>query len=335
MPQACTRGLHVAPENARQQLRWMRTATAGRSWRGHRAQQKQQQQLLLLLLLLGAAPLVRAPEVKLAAAAAGKTAQLACHGGSIAIQSAIFTKAAGSTAVCTPTIPGSVPDVTHVLAAACNGKLSCAFPVCPFKGFGAGDCPHSVMPPLGDPCPNVPKDFAADWKCTASGGWSLVALILGCGGLYVGLGVLFGSRAGGKRIALASHPHHRQWGELRALALDGLVFARALAHGQAAAGYEPVCRAAAAAGSDERAERPDEGKTKGGGSRGHSKREKPAPTAKRDRKKNLPKGEAGASSPRKGQRTPRDEVKSAIASESVAPGNTSAAGGGGRWVHIV
>lgn len=140
----------------------MRTARAragaGLSWLG----------ALLLLLALGATTSpVRAHEVKLTAAAAGKTAQLACGGGTIAVTSATFTKVAGSTAVCTPVIPGSVADVTHLLTAACNGKISCAYPACPFAGFGTGaaqvpqGCIKSVVPPLGDPCPNVPKDFVS------------------------------------------------------------------------------------------------------------------------------------------------------------------------------
>ena len=116
-----------------------------------------------------------------------------------------------------------------------------------------------------------------DWECTSTSGWTLVALIVGGGGLYVGIGVLFGAKTGGKPVALGSHPHCRQWHELRSLALDGLWYARGRAQGRGA-GHEPI-RCAATAG-DER----DGGAEKAHRGRARSSQRDKSPTAKRDRK---------------------------------------------------
>ena len=281
--------------------------------------------LLKLFLLLRALPAAAAAKKreKLDAAAAGKMAQLTCESGNIITTSALFAPV-NAGAACKPTIPGSVQDVTSNVAAACNGKPSCAFTVCPYIGFGAGSpaigdaCVKPAVPPLGDPCPNIAKDFVVDYSCTQSLGWTLAATILFIIAGYVGMGVLYGSKIGGKRATLLSaHPHFQQWQQVHALVLDGLAYTRGHRVQGGADGYDWVRRqATGGGGGGGDGGRSDDDRRRGSGKQKQNKRSKDKKTAK------VPKMEPLLPPDTKQQ---KQESRSPLSSE---------AGGGGRWMHV-
>jgi hypothetical protein len=311
---------------------------------------------LFLLLLLGALRSAQAPQVTLKAAAAGFSAKLDCGTGGIAVTSATYEPTDPAIA-CEPINgkPLSDKDCRPVVATACDGKSSCDFPVCPyaeFPGGGPGNdgaaCQAKTAPIVGDPCPNHVKAFVVEYDCTTDMGWTLVAVLLVGGGLYVGAGVAHGSKASGKPLALDSHPHHRQWQELRALAMDGAAYARARAQGRAG-GYEPVRVEAASAaagggGGGRNVEGAKAGGSGGGGGGGKAKRDKQA-SEKRSSKSVKGKGSRTQPADAPAARTHRQQQDATEApprvSESEEGGaaagtgsSSSAAGGGGRWVHL-
>lgn len=282
--------------------------------------------LFMLVLLLAATTAVQGPQVTLPAAAAGFTAHLGCGKlGAIVVTSAVFAPS-NPTAECVPTIPGSTKEVGLKVAAACNGKSSCGFPVCPFKGFPGGGpnndgaaCANPIIPPIGDPCPNYPKSFVVEYSCATTAGWGLVTLILVVGGLYVGLGVLYGSKTAAQQsVSLRSHPHHQQWLEVHALTKDGIAHVFARLQGRVAPSYQPMS---------------GNGMVSGANADSFKNGRKTHKIAKS--KKTQSKARHSAS----GQTAPNENVAGLVAHEggetqtqSQIKGTT--AGGGGRWVHI-
>ena len=166
-------------------------------------------------------------------------------------------------------------------------------------------------------------------------GWTLAAALLVCGAVYVGLGVAHGSRAGGKKPGLALHPHHDRWMELLALCADGAAFARGGAR-KPGAGYAPVGggsssgvrsgrrNSAAKAGEDRQG--------RGDGDRSRKKEKK----EKGDKKERREKGGKGKRERRRGER--EGDAVSAPPPPPTAPAPAptagTAAGDGGRWVHV-
>lgn len=289
---------------------------------------------LVLLLVLGARRIAHAPHVTLPAAAAGYTAELECGKSTIQVSSALF-EPTDPGAVCTPLQGKPLPDkeVGPIVATACNGKSTCNFPVCPFVGFGGGGpgndgaaCAAPAAPPVvGDPCPNKPKKFVVEYLCTRAG-WTFVAIaVVGCG-LYIGGGLLYGSKVGGKSVALDSHPHHRQWLELRSLTLDGVAYARGWARGTTE-GYQPVRGDAADSSGGKKPGRCSSsgGKSKGG-KRPSSKSEK--------RSSNGATTDTSHRSQEDGHETKLGPSSAAVGSGAPTTSISSASGGGGRWVHV-
>ena len=294
--------------------------------------------LLLVVMVVGIPQAARAPQVTLPAAAAGFTADLDCGtGGAIVVTSALY-EPADPTIVCTPLAGKPLPPKTvgPAVAEACDGKPSCVYPVCPYVGFPGGGpgndgaaCAKPAVPPTGDPCPNHPKQFVVEYSCTHTG-WMLAAMILVGGGVYVGGGVLHGSKAGGKAVALASHPHYGQWQELRALALDGVAYARGRARG-ATGGYETV-RGAVSSGA-RHGERPRQYSSNSGKQKGEKR-----PSSSSE--KTSSKGTSKHSTNHRQKTQENDKTAVAPGTARAAPGaaleadSSSAAGGGGRWVHV-
>ena len=230
-----------------------------------------QQHALVLLattaLLFPAA--CAAVELKVAAESNGKTAKLACTGwGGISISSATFGKScfgertdgcttsctancAGCNAVACPAVPGTAagkcsdPDVTAVVAAACDGRGACDFPICitDVKGTAPGDpnaatgttCDGSgttpaTKHPLGDPGYGCRKEFIVEYECSAWG-WNFLALVVIGGGGYVSARTYHNRSARGLQ-GTAALPHRAQLDELQALVADGVAFSKAVARGQ-------------------------------------------------------------------------------------------------------
>ena len=188
-------------------------------------------------------------------------------------------------------------------------------------------------------CEKVSYRASKNKWCIASGkisvappqhGWTLAAALLVCGAVYVGLGVAHGSRTGGKKPGLALHPHHDRWMELLALCADGAAFARGGAR-KPRAGYAPVGggggsrrNSAAKAGEDRQG--------RGDGDRSRKKEKK----EKGDKKERRDKGTKGKRERRRGE-TEGDAVSAPPpppAAPAPAPAAGTAAGDGGRWVHV-
>ncbi len=223
--------------------------------------------VVLLALLL---PFTNAVEVKVPAESNGKTAKMACGGwAGISISSATFGKScfgdrtdgcaqscnancAACTTVACPAVPGTVagkcsdPDVTAIVAAACDGRGVCDFPICitnvktsaigdPNAGTGttcdgSGATPPTKWP-LGDPAYSCTKEFLVEYECSAWG-WNFLALVVIGGGGYVAARTYHNKavRGLGGRAAL---PHRAQLDELHALVADGMAFSKAMARGRA------------------------------------------------------------------------------------------------------
>ena len=186
-------------------------------------------------------------------------------------------------------------------------------------------------------CEKVSYRASKNKWCIASGkvsvappqhGWTLAAALLVCGAVYVGLGVAHGSRTGGKKPGLALHPHHDRWMELLALCADGAAFARGGTR-KPRAGYAPVGggsrrNSAAKAGEDRQG--------RGDGDRSRKKEKK----EKGDKKERRDKGTKGKRERRRGE-TEGDAVSAPPpppAAPAPAPAAGTAAGDGGRWVHV-
>lgn len=165
-----------------------------------------------------------------------------------------------------------------------------------------------------------------------SSGWgsTLLVMLVLCGAAYVGGGVAFGTRTSGKQ-GLAAHPHYQKWIDLQGLVVDGGSAVRSSGSGAAA--------------------RRRSGDKEGGGGGYHSTAEtEPLQGKHRDRRRSPSKEKhktatnGGGGNKRKKEKQPSSSV--AIAQPAAPPaqatgggpaGGTalqSAAGDGGRWVHV-
>jgi hypothetical protein len=156
-----------------------------------------------------------------------------------------------------------------------------------------------------------------------------VVLLLGCAA-YLGLGVLYAQKVLGRTVAggggtaagklklgaLSIHPHAGWWAELFALVCDGMAFSRG--GGNAAAGRRGVgARVVEAGGGSLKKEK--EKKEKGG------KEHSSSPKSK-EKKAKKEKVEALAE--------PLQPAAAAAAAPASVAAEGTAAGGGGRWVHV-
>ena len=170
---------------------------------------------------------------------------------------------------------------------------------------GKGFAPHCPVEPC---CMGVHHDVIPD----GDGGWSVIFFLLAALALYLGGGVALGKRRhqGGGRSRLAEyHPHWSRLQELTGLVQDGVLFARGRMLGRRdARGVREPLRSGGDGGSSS------------GGGKGRKGRQK---ERRRDK-------EAAAAEP---EQRPR-----AIAQPAPAPAparaDGTAAGDGGRWVHI-
>ena len=141
------------------------------------------------------------------------------------------------------------------------------------------------------------------------------------GGAYVLGGVVVGGRQRGRAASLAAHPHYQRWLETRLLVSDGISFARARVQGRSGsrAGRlrggqgESSERLMAAASAPVR-----------GGERRKEKKSKAKSNSARSGKAAKAAGRPTTSSDEKAQ--------APSAQPTVLEG--TAAGGGGRWVHV-
>ena len=153
-------------------------------------------------------------------------------------------------------------------------------------------------------------------------GWTLVGLLLVGGAAYVGGGVAYGQRVG-LGAGLQAHPHYTRMVELRALVDDGLAFARggktshksrSRARGSGGGGY----------GAVDGVEEVDERSPK------REKKERKERKGKKEKKER--RGEAER--PRASDATATDKPAPAPAPAPAPVSAGTAAGDGGRWVHV-
>ena len=141
----------------------------------------------------------------------------------------------------------------------------------------------------------------------------LVALVLVVA-VYVGGGIGCSMRASGAPARIASHPHWRQWQELRSLCMDGMAFTRS--HGS-----KPPERGQRAPGLQANGPRGLDAKAK-------------AKTKKKGRSSSSDgtKGAKGEKAERRGDREESLIYRAMEPEPEPADGTTAA--GGGRWVHV-
>lgn len=161
--------------------------------------------------------------------------------------------------------------------------------------------------------------------CPSGGDWGsgvLIFLVLVVGG-YVGGGSVVGSRAKGSGVGVRNHPHWQRWQELRGLCADGVTFARSGGSRRQALGRSQSLLA--------------EGRKGGGGRTDEVKeRREKAPKSKSTKstgseKKRSGKSESGKSESPRSQSSAAGELSPAVVEEAASG---TAAGGGGRWVHV-
>ena len=179
-----------------------------------------------------------------------------------------------------------------------------------------------------EPCPGDPSQLCGSGgrnliirvNCGSDWGLSFLLLCGVCGGLYVGGGVAYRAKTQGQPAALASHPHWARWQELRSLVTDGADYARARARGGGGGGRRRAAGGAKGGyGAVDAADvAPSVGKEKKGKGKKRSKEKRSG-------------GEGGGSS-----RTPLTDAPAPapVAPAAPSPAAGTAAGDGGRWVHV-
>ena len=203
------------------------------------------------------------------------------------------------------------------------------------------------------PVPNHPDYKSQVVRGVSDGGWTIVVVLLLCGAMYTGGGILIGKRAGGARgTGAALHPHYASWIALAALVSDGVAFARAGGKPHAA-GYRPVGGGAAAAIAEgvPAQQRKAASSAKKGSRSKHSSdsREKHSSSSSSSSSKRKKAGrksdgseKEGSSSLEPAARNDRHSPSSGGSppAGSAAPAaneggeKSSSSGGGGRWVHV-
>ena len=180
--------------------------------------------------------------------------------------------------------------------------------------------PHADLPRVA--C--VPLPCAADW------GRDFLLFALLSAGLYVSGGVTLAVRRSGADVAVRSHPHHGQWREVAGLVSDGVAFTRAggrrgqeqRPRGGRAKGAAPLLETTRATSSSGR-------KAK----KSPSRRDKESSQSTKETK--VQKG--AAKQERREVELPPPAVPAPVDCVGGGAGegpSTSAAGGGGRWVHV-
>jgi hypothetical protein len=168
--------------------------------------------------------------------------------------------------------------------------------------------------------------FGSNW------GWHMLGALCLLGSLYAVGGVAVARRVGAKELGIRAHPHARQWQELGAICSDGLAFAR------------NKCRAPSATEQllPKRRDYRDDSAQPAGRT---SKRTQRAKKASKSSQKMVGQGSTSSGSSahchngsKQGHEVesppaPGPEIAGA-ASGGAAGLGSSAAGGGGRWVHV-
>ena len=159
----------------------------------------------------------------------------------------------------------------------------------------------------------VPSCFfgKGQWPPPSGTGVSLVAVLAVAGLVYIGGGVVLGSRATGKPLTAQVHPHWGRWQQLAALCADGVAH---LSGGRGRAARQQYTKV----GSD---------------AQPHDR----SPGGKQQKKAKKEKTEKGRSrrsaEPAEGEGGSRATEAPRTASAAATPSGT-VAGDGGRWVHV-
>ena len=236
---------------------------------------------------------------------------------------------------CSPCEGVKPNNYLQVLQDQCDGKLKCDVSTCPCPK--AATCsPDATGCAPEDPAHGYIKGVTVVYHCgPASWGIEFVGLLLFGGAGYLGLGLLYARRVQGRKPAaapgggnsklgaLSIHPHASQWAEIAVLVQDGVAYSR---------GNRKI------------------GSERGVVSRGHhskdSRREKAAggsrePAARSTNKAKKSKEKRSRGSEREGLDEPlQPATMAAPAAAATGVGDAkagmadSAAGGGGRWVHV-
>ena len=198
---------------------------------------------------------------------------------------------------------------------------------------GPGHTGESPAGKAGEKCGGPWANTTMRVQCGLQWGTQFLLLLAVAGGAYLAGGV-FGPWSTGSRQGLAAkdmlrvHPHYLRWVEVGALVQDGVTYAKARRSGR------PMPQRSRAEQQEERGGRGD------GGKRTDKRR--------KERREGGEKGERGASDGQ-GKRESRGSKKEkkakgrepelaeplvSAAPAAPAPASGTAAGGGGRWVHV-
>lgn len=163
--------------------------------------------------------------------------------------------------------------------------------------------------------------------CSPDSAWGtafLLAVALGGGGYLVG-GVVVGGRQHGRAASLSTHPHYQRWLETRSLVSDGISFARARVQGRSGgrAGRLRDGRGETTATSSERLMAAASAPVRGGERRKEKKSKAKSNSAR-----------SGKAAKAAGPPTTSNDEKAQTRSAQPIELEGTAAGGGGRWVHV-
>eukprot|EP01048_Picozoa_sp_COSAG05_P017078 COSAG05_NODE_2282_length_3288_cov_5.913452_1_plen_239_part_00 len=179
------------------------------------------------------------------------------------------------------------------------------------------------------------------FSCGSNWGTPFVAAVLCFSLVYVGGGILYGKLSSGKSDGqaeggrvLRAHPHHREWGSFVAFVADGIAFSRGKLGGQRQ-GYAKV----SSVGGSKQATVGKREASGCGGRRGNTSNTKKKKHDKiQKNEKNKRKQSKQESKHDHGGSNSNDDAPGAgsasVADPEVKAVVGTAAGGGGRWVHI-
>eukprot|EP01043_Picozoa_sp_COSAG02_P042148 COSAG02_NODE_3558_length_6563_cov_38.861850_2_plen_359_part_00 len=191
----------------------------------------------------------------------------------------------------------------------------------PVSDCNAG-CPGNAL----ENCGAAGRNSIMRVSCASAWGVGFLSMFGAVTLLYVAGGVGFTAKSQGKAVALASHPHYPQWQEVRGLVMDGVKYARVGHKTGAHRGGARRPTVASKYGAVEQEE--------------HSRERKKQRKRTSDRPEDVVPDSKSRKSRQKGtkpdRQTDEDAAESSRATESSTahPQQQTAAGGGGRWVHV-
>ena len=187
------------------------------------------------------------------------------------------------------------------------------------------DCNIACAGNPAEKCGALGRNSVMRVSCGSAWGFSFLNIFGVFSLLYVAAGVGFAAKTQGKSLALVSHPHYVQWQEVRGLVMDGIEYARV---GRASGGSRASSRQVPVSsryGAVDKQEETRETRKKQGKSSSDRPTEGQSDSKSKERRHKAAK--------------PGKQIDAGVET-NLAPDPTAAqrqqtaAGGGGRWVHV-